>query len=89
MALGASASDVLTLILRQGASIVAFGIGLGLAGAFFFHDEMHAMVFGVRTLDPIAYVAACGILAISALAACAIPARRAARLDPVAALRAD
>jgi ABC-type lipoprotein release transport system permease subunit len=50
---------------------------------------MTAMVFGVGTLDPLSYVAASVLLAIAALAACAIPARRAVSLDPVVALRSE
>jgi predicted permease len=87
MALGATASNVLALILRQGLWMVAVGIGLGLGGAVFLRGAMRTMVFGVRTLDPSSYVVACLFLVIATLAACAIPARRAARLDPVAALR--
>jgi putative ABC transport system permease protein len=89
MALGAQASDVLGLILRQGAWIVFVGLGLGLAGAVLLRNEMAAMVFGVRTLDPISYAAACATLVLAAGFACAIPARRAARLDPVVALRTE
>ena len=50
---------------------------------------MRTMVFGVRTLDPISYVSACLFLVFATLAACAIPARRAARIDPVEALRLE
>jgi putative ABC transport system permease protein len=89
MALGATASNVLALILRQGVWMVALGIGLGLGGAVLLRGAMTTMVFGVRTLDLSSYVAACALLMFATLAACAIPARRAARLDPVAALRLE
>ena len=89
MALGATESQVVKLILGQGAWIVTVGLALGLAGAFMLHGQMNAMVFGVQTLDPLAYSVACALLTITALAACAIPARRAARLNPVVALRTE
>ena len=69
--------------------MVVTGIGLGLAGAAAVSQPMTAMVFGVGTLDPLSYVAACAMLALAGLAACAIPARRAVSLDPVVALRSE
>ena len=89
MAFGATASDVLTLILGHGARLVAIGIVLGVAGAILLRSVMSTMVYGVRTLDPLAYVAACLLLCAATIAACAVPARRASRLDPVAALRSE
>ena len=87
MALGAQASDVVALILRQGAWMVCIGVGIGVVGTLLLRREMTTMVFGVRTLDPLSYVAACATLVVAGLAACAIPARRAAKLDPAVALR--
>jgi putative ABC transport system permease protein len=89
IALGAQPADVVSLIMRQGIWMVAIGLGVGLAGAAFVTRQMTAMVFGVGTLDPLSYVAASVLLAIAALAACAIPARRAVSLDPVVALRSE
>jgi putative ABC transport system permease protein len=89
IALGARPSDVVALILHQGFWMIAIGLGLGLLGAVLVTRQMTAMVFGVGTLDPVSYVAACAMLAVVALAACAIPARRAVVLDPVVALRSD
>ena len=65
------------------------GLAIGVAGAIGFNRVMSTLVFGVDTLDPIAFVGASALLTIAAAAACAIPARRAARLDPVAALRQE
>jgi ABC-type antimicrobial peptide transport system permease subunit len=89
IALGAPPSNVVALILRQGIWMIAIGLGLGLAGAVAVSRQMTALVFGVGTLDPLSYLTACAMLAMAALAACAIPARRAVTLDPVFALRSE
>src|SRR5262245_63093224 len=89
VALGAQPSNVVALVVRQGLWMIAIGLGLGLAGAVALSGQMTAMVFGVGTLDPVSYLAACAMLALAALAACVIPARRAVALDPVVALRSQ
>ena len=89
IALGAPPSNVVALILRQGIWMIAIGLGLGLAGAVAVSRQMTALVFGVGTLDPLSYLTACAMLAMAALAACAIPASRAVTLDPVVALRSE
>jgi len=89
MALGARPADVMTLVLRQGLWIVAVGVTIGLTGAVLVTRQMTALLFGVGTLDPLAYAAACAVLIAAAFAACAIPARRAVALDPVVALRTE
>lgn len=89
IALGARPSDVVTLFLWQGAGIVSLGVGLGFIGALMLRHQMSSMVFGVPTLDPVSYVAACITLVVVGLAACAIPARRASGLDPAVALRTE
>jgi predicted permease len=89
MALGATAGDVVRLILRQGALMMALGVILGLGAATALNRVMSAFVFRVSTTDPGTYAVACMCLAAASLAACAIPAARAARVDPVIALRQD
>jgi putative ABC transport system permease protein len=65
------------------------GLALGLAGAVLLRGVMTTMVYSVRTSDPLAYVTACVLLFAATVAACAIPARRASRLDPAVALRSE
>lgn len=89
MALGASAADVMGLVLRQGAWMIGLGLAAGGIAAVALNKIMAGLVFRVPTTDPVAYGAACVCLAVVTLAACAIPARRAARVDPVLALRAQ
>jgi putative ABC transport system permease protein len=89
MALGASRADVMGLVLRQGAWMIGVGLAAGGLAAVAFNKVMAGFVFRVATTDPLAYGAAGVCLALVTLAACAIPARRAARVDPVLALRAQ
>jgi predicted permease len=87
MAIGASAREVLGMVMGQGARLVAIGLGLGLIGAALFGYAARSQLFGVSAVDPLTYVLVCGFLAAVALAACYLPARRAARTDPMVALR--
>jgi predicted permease len=87
MALGASQGDVLRLVLRQTLLLAGLGIGIGLAGAAGVTQLLTSMLFGVRATDPMTYAAVVGVLALAALAASYIPARRAMRVDPMVALR--
>jgi putative ABC transport system permease protein len=89
MALGARGSDVVRMIIGQGIWMVVIGIGLGVAGAAALNSVMSGLVFGVRTTDPASYAVASVCLMASALLACIISARHAARIDPVRALRHD
>ncbi len=87
MALGARQLDVLKLVVRQGMSLVVIGVGMGLVGAIALTRLMTTLLFGVTAKDPITFVSVATLLAIVALLACYIPARRATRVDPLEALR--
>jgi putative ABC transport system permease protein len=87
LALGASRSEILRLILRQGMTRVLAGITAGLAGALVLMRLMAGLLFGVKPTDPVSLLAAIVLLTIVALLACYIPARRATEMDPSIALR--
>jgi len=87
MALGAQTSDVLSLIVRQGFKLVLLGLAIGLFGAFWLMRVIASLLFGVTAKDPLTFAAVAGLLAAVALLACYLPARRAARVDPMVALR--
>ena len=89
MALGATKTNVIVLIVRHGMWLIVAGTLLGLAAAMAFNRVMSAFVFRVATTDPAAYLAAVLCVAAAALAACLLPATRAARVDPVVALRTE
>ncbi len=87
MAIGAQRSDVLRLILGQGARMAGIGVVAGLAGSLALTRVMAKLLFGVSAYDPLTFLAVACLLILVALAACYIPARRAMRIDPMAALR--
>ncbi|HET6893543.1 MAG TPA: ABC transporter permease, partial [Pyrinomonadaceae bacterium] len=87
MALGARKRDVLALVLGQCARIAAFGIVVGLAGAFALTRLLATLLFEVSPRDPFTFASVAVLLGVVALIACYIPARRATRVDPVVALR--
>ncbi|HET7694757.1 MAG TPA: ABC transporter permease [Vicinamibacterales bacterium] len=87
MALGATPRGIGMLVLRHGLVIAAIGLGLGVAGAFVVTRLMRSLLFGVGAADPATYVAVSIFVAATALAASYLPARRAARLDPMRSLR--
>jgi putative ABC transport system permease protein len=89
MALGARVSDVLGMILRQGGALVAAGLAIGMAIAWFAARRMEDLLYGIDTLDAMTFIAVPLLLGLVALIAIVIPARRASRIDPVVALRAD
>jgi putative ABC transport system permease protein len=89
MALGASRPDVLRLIVSEGVAIGLIGIVLGLIGAFALTRLMSAMLVGVSPRDPITFGAGALVLLLMAVVASFVPALRAARVEPVAALRAE
>jgi putative ABC transport system permease protein len=89
VAMGATHSQVIRQIVRQGMQPAAIGIGLGLVAAFGISHLLSSLLFGVAPGDPLTYVGVTVLLAAAALIACYVPALRALRIDPVAALREE
>jgi predicted permease len=89
MALGAQTADVLRMLLGQGMKMVVMGVAIGLAAASAMTRLISRLLFGVSATDPVTYVAIALLLAAVALLACYLPARRAAKVDPVEALRSE
>ncbi|HEY1578687.1 MAG TPA: ABC transporter permease [Terracidiphilus sp.] len=87
MALGADRLTVLRQILREGMSVTAIGAAIGLAAALALSRIMADYVYGIKATDPLTYALATIVLVLTALAACYVPARRAASVDPMKALR--
>ncbi|HWZ30536.1 MAG TPA: ABC transporter permease [Bryobacteraceae bacterium] len=87
MALGARSRDVLGLVVRQGMTIVLAGMSVGIVGAIFMARALATYLYGVKAADPTAFITTFLLLASIAFVACWIPARRAARVDPLVALR--
>jgi ABC-type antimicrobial peptide transport system permease subunit len=89
MALGASPGDIIRLVIAGGAGAIVVGIAAGLAGALVLTRYLGTLLYGVDARDPVTFAAAVAILALVALAAHAIPLRRAVRIDPAIALRQE
>lgn len=89
VALGSSRTSILKLVLREGLQLVAIGLLLGIVGALLMQRAIANEIYGVRPLDPLVLASVTLILTAVALAACAIPARRATRVDPILALRSE
>jgi putative ABC transport system permease protein len=89
MALGADTSDVLRLVLRQGLTLAAIGLVIGLAGAFAATRLITSMLFEVKPNDPVTYAGVAVLLCLVTLAAIYLPAQRAANVDPLVALRQE
>jgi putative ABC transport system permease protein len=87
MAIGAQRGDVLRIILRDGMLMAGAGMAVGIGGALALTRLMRSLLFQITTTDPVTYLAVTVILVTVALLACCIPARRAMRVDPIAALR--
>ena len=87
MALGALASNVRLLILKEVGSMVLIGVAVGLPLAYGLARFSESLLYGVHAGDPVVYALGLGLIALIALAACFIPARRATRVDPLVALR--
>ncbi|HET6889977.1 MAG TPA: FtsX-like permease family protein, partial [Pyrinomonadaceae bacterium] len=89
MALGARSSNVLALVLREGMIMTLIGLGLGLAGALALSRLLTTLLYGVSARDPFTFAVVSIVLLFVALIACLIPARRATKVDPLVALRAE
>ena len=89
MALGATRQAVLALVAGHGMRLTLTGVAIGLAGAFAVGRLIRGQLFGVGGVDPATLIGAPLVLLLVALAACAVPALRASRVDPVTALRSD
>jgi putative ABC transport system permease protein len=88
-ALGATRAGLLALVLRQGMTLTGIGLALGLCGALAAGRALNSMLFGVTWLDSITYIGATALLFVVSGVACLIPARRAALVDPMKALRSE
>jgi putative ABC transport system permease protein len=87
MALGARRNDVLSLVVGQGMKLLLLGVGAGAFSALLLTPVMSGLLFGVRPSDPVAFAGSAIFLGLVAMLACYIPARRAAQVDPMVALR--
>jgi len=87
MALGAAPSDVLRVVLGQGLVMILIGLALGLAGSLLLARYLANLLYGVRPADPLTIICVALLLIFVALGACYVPARRAAAVDPLVALR--
>jgi putative ABC transport system permease protein len=89
IALGATTGDVLRAVMGQGLVLTGTGIAAGLISAMALTGLMERLLFGVGARDPLTFAAISVLLALVAMAACFIPARRATRVDPMIALRSE
>jgi ABC-type antimicrobial peptide transport system permease subunit len=87
MSIGANRGDILKLVLRDGARLTGIGLAIGLAASLTLSRLMKEQLFGVDAVDPLTLISVVGVLALTALLACYLPARRAADVDPIEALR--
>ena len=87
MALGASPAEVLRLVLGRGFRLVTLGVVIGIGAALGLARYLQSLLYGVRPIDPLAYATVTILLLIVTFGACYVPARRATKVDPMAALR--
>jgi predicted permease len=88
-ALGARTADVVLMVLRSGLAITGAGLAVGLASAALLAGSLSKILYGVRPVDPLTFAAVPVVLTVAAVLACVEPARRAARIDPIRALRRE
>jgi putative ABC transport system permease protein len=89
LALGAQPRNVLKLVLIQGLALALAGLAVGLAAAMLLESVLDTLVFGVSSHDPATFLSVAALLLIAVVCACYLPAHRAARTDPVVALRPE
>jgi putative ABC transport system permease protein len=89
LALGAGQSDVIRLVAGEGMTLVAIGIAIGIGGAMALTRLMSTLLFGVTARDPLTFASLALLLALIALVACLVPAKRATKVDPLLALRCE
>jgi len=89
MALGAGPRDILRLVIGEGAWLVGAGLALGAAGGWVLTRLLETNLYGVSSADPATFMAVAVLLCSVALLACFVPARRASRIEPMAALRSE
>jgi putative ABC transport system permease protein len=87
MALGARPDDVVKMIVRDGMKLALLGLSLGLVGSLIAMKYLESQLYGIKARDPLTFIGVGAVLALVALAACYIPARRATKVDPLSALR--
>jgi ABC-type antimicrobial peptide transport system permease subunit len=83
------AGDIMKLVVGQGMFLALIGIAIGLAGAFAVSRALSSLLYGVSPADPVVFAAVSLLLAAVSLVACSVPARRAARVEPIVALRGE
>jgi predicted lysophospholipase L1 biosynthesis ABC-type transport system permease subunit len=88
-ALGASAADVITLVVKQAALIIAGGVAIGTSVAAFLSTSLSQVLYGSTPRDPVSFVAGPMLVAVVGLAACIGPVRRAVGIDPLRAVRSE
>ena len=81
--------DVLKMVLNQALGPVMIGIGIGIGGSLLLTRAMASLLFGIRASDPVTFIVVAVVLFVTAVAASLIPARRAAKVDPMVALRCE
>jgi len=89
IALGASGANVMAHVLRPGIALAAAGVGIGLVASLALTRLIASLLFGVTPVDPLTFGAVSAVLLGVAVAACAVPARRASRVDPLVAMRSE
>ena len=89
MALGSTATAIFRMVVGQGARLIVIGLGVGLAATLALGRLLRSMLYGVEPADPLVLAGVLVVLSATAFAACVIPARRALRIDPMEALRAE